>query len=41
MYGIKNQEVEIEGETVGVTDKPLLKIQNVEGKAVGEMERLS
>lgn len=25
---VKNQEVEIEDETVGVTDKPLLKIQN-------------
>lgn len=33
----KNQEVE--GETVGVTDKPLLKIQNVKGEAVGETDR--
>ena len=38
---VKNQEVEIEDETVGVTDKPLLKIQNAEGKAVGETDRPS
>ena len=38
---VKNQEVEIEDEAVGVTDKPLLKIQNAEGKAVGETDRPS
>lgn len=38
---VKNQEVEIEGKTVGDTDKPLLKIQNAEGKAVGETDRPS